>query len=396
MNQLSISTVSRRRFLTLTAGSLAAAPFAIAPVATAWGRESAGLIVHTDVPMNAEPRLPALIQSWQTPIEEFYVRSHAPVPKIDPAKFRLKVTGLVENELSLSLAELATLVPTTVTATMTCAGNRRYEHSRVSPIKGVPWREGAIGNAEWSGVKLSDLLRRAGLREGAEHVWFEGLDEVEHEGGIIPFGASIPLAQAMNDEAEMPGALVCTGMNGQPLTPDHGWPLRTVVPGYIGARSVKWLGKIVVSDRPSSNHFVATAYKTVTEGSPLEWAEMAPIYRYPINSVICTPESGAALGRGQITVSGYALAPGQPGRTIRQVELSANAGKTWIPARITSKTQPYCWQLWSADVPVTAATEEIVVRATDSAGNQQPGSVAWNLKGYLYNAWHRVPVSVTG
>ena len=302
--------------------------------------------------------------------------------------------GLIDNPLCLSLADLKGFDTTSNVATLTCAGNRRYEHSKTKLIDGVQWQEGAIGNARWEGVRLSAILKAAGIRLGVKHVWFEGLDEVDRQGKTIPFGGSIPLEKALGDSKTMPGAIVCTGMNGRPLPPDHGFPLRMVVPGYIGARSVKWLGRIDVSNRPSPNHYLANAYKIVTEGDKLETAEAGPIYAYPLNSVICTPKPGANVKTAKVHVTGYALAQGRPGRTVKTVELSTD-GRRWHRARLTSPVREYCWTLWSAELPVTATTKELIVRCTDSAGNTQPRKVAWNKKGYLYNAWHLVPVAVS-
>jgi len=350
------------------------------------------LIAHSTDAMNAEPPLKDLIESWITPNDLFYIRSHAPVPQIDTKSFRLKVKGLVNKELELSLEELAAMQQHEAVATMTCAGNRRYEHSRISPISGVPWQEGAIGNAKWSGALLSEVLKKAGVQSEAKHVWFDGLDQIAKGDGIIPFGASIPLAKAMDDTASMPGALLCTHMNGEALPPDHGYPLRTVVPGYIGARSVKWLGTITVSDKPSPNHYVATAYKVVEQATELEWAEEGPIYRFPINSVICTPGPNAKLKPGLISVAGYALPPGEADRTIKRVDVSSDGGKTWQQAKISSPVNAYCWVLWKTELNVINGASEIIVRAIDSKQNIQPRRVDWNKKGYLWNAWHRVPI----
>jgi len=352
------------------------------------------LIVRQKSPLNAEPALADLVQSWITPTPAFYIRNHGSIPKLATGSFRLKVEGLVRKPLELSLRELAGRFPAAAAvATMTCAGNRRYEHSKVKKVGGVQWREGAIGNARWAGVRLSDVLKAAGLKPEARHVWFDGLDEIDHKGKTIVFGGSIPLEKAMADTKAMPGTLLCTQMNGKPLTPAHGAPLRTVVPGYIGARSVKWLGRIVVSDRPSPNHYVADAYKIVTEGDKLELAEAGPIYTMPLNSVICAPSDGAKLKSGTVRVAGYALPPGRPGRSVARVEISTDDGRTFRPATITSARREYCWVLWSADVPVSATTTQLIVRCVDSAGHAQPRTVPWNMKGYMYNAWHRVPVS---
>jgi sulfite oxidase len=396
-------TLDRRSFLQTAGGTtllglsgLTSVTYAAEKDIQASSQSNRKLIVHSKDPMNAEPPLADLIQSWLTPVDRFYIRSHAPVPKIDVKQFRLSVSGLVQNPLELSLDELAGIFEqTSVIATMTCAGNRRLEHHQVKPIDGVIWHEGAIGNARWGGVRLSDVLKKAGVRENAKHVWFEGLDEIERKGSIIWFGASIPLKKAFLDTDTMPGALLVNQMNGKLLTPDHGFPLRTVVPGYIGARSVKWLGRIVVSDRPSPNHYVDTAYKLVEEGQGIEWDEAAPIYRYPVNAAICTPKSGASLKSGRVTVSGYSLPSGQAETTISRVELSADGGRTWTRARLTSEPKQFCWQLWSAEIPVAATTRELIVRATDSRGKTQPDHVDWNFKGYLFNAWHRIGVHVT-
>jgi sulfite oxidase len=334
-----VTLINRRSFL----GRCSAGAIGLLSVSgnllTGLAAEASRLLVHSTAPMNAETPLPDLVKSWVTPVETFFIRSHGNTPEIKADDYRLTVEGLVEKPLTLSLAELGQFEQHSATATLTCAGNRRLEHSRVKPVKGVQWREGAIGNANWSGTRLSDLLMKAGLRDSAKHVWFEGLDTVEDGGKKFSFGGSIPLEKALLDRDGVPGGLVATKMNDQPLSADHGFPARTVVPGYIGARSVKWLSRIVVSDRPSPNHFVADAYKLVDVGDPLENAENAPIYRIPLNSAICTPTADAVVKLGRVAVAGYVLPPGIPGVSIRHVELSADGGKTWSAAKLTSPAE---------------------------------------------------------
>lgn len=386
-----VSSPNRRQFVAGVAAGIASASASRLFAETA--AQPDRLIVHGNSPMNAEPALSDVAKSWMTPVDRFYIRSHAPVPAIDRQAFRLTVEGLVENPLSLSLSQLGSdFDQHSVVATMTCAGNRRTEHSLIKPVKGVPWGAGAIGNAKWGGVLLSDVLKKAGLKTEARHVWFEGLDEIPRGDGTIPFGASIPVAKALDDSEAGPGALLTTQMNDAPLTGDHGAPLRMVVPAYIGARSVKWLGRIVVSDRPSPNHYVATAYKLVEDGSPLEWSEQGPIYRMPLNSVICLPGAGAKVKSGPVMVSGYALPPGRPEATVAKIEVSANDGKTWTTADITSPVRANCWVLWRAAVSVPDGGENLIVRATDSRGHTQPRKVDWNQKGYLFNAWHQIGI----
>lgn len=350
------------------------------------------LVFRTTNPRNAEPTLDNLIRSWITPTKHFYVRSHAPNPVIDADEFRLSVAGLVRQPRTFTLADLQSMPTHTITATLTCAGNRRAEFNREAKVGGVQWEAGAIGNATWTGVALADVLKQSGLLEEAKHVWFEGLDEIPRDDDVIPFGGSIPIEKAMLGDP-VPGALLAWNMNGEKLSPDHGYPLRTVVPGYIGARSVKWLGKIVVSDRPSPNHYVATAYKIVRETGAIDWSESGPIYRYPINGAIGQPAVDAELSPGMVDVAGYALPSGRPGSRITAVRVSAD-GQHWTQARLTGESLDYCWRLWTASVRVTADTRQLLLRAEDSAGGFMPARVPWNAKGYLQNSWYRLPVRV--
>jgi sulfite oxidase len=300
--------------------------------------------------------------------------------------------------MKFSLDQLKQMPVRSTTATLTCAGNRRAEYNGPEyedkpPVGGVLWEAGTIGNATWIGTALADVLKQAEITEGAKHVWFEGLDQIPRGNGVIPFGGSIPIEKALlSDGAGAP--LLAHTMNQAVLTPDHGFPLRAVVPGYIGARSVKWLGKIVVSDRPSPNHYVATAYKIVNHTDPLDWSESGPIYRFPINAAICTPAPNARLNPGQIELTGYALPTGRNGSKIKDLLVSTDNGKTWSRGELTGKDQDFCWQLWKASVTVNANTTEIILRATDSSGGFMPARIPWNAKGYLRNSWYRLPVEV--
>jgi sulfite oxidase len=395
--------ISRRQMLQTSSGALVAGgligPASLTAQQAVSQQEGAkDVVFHTTEPKNGEPELAKLVKSWQTPTELFYVRSHAPNPLIDPKLFQLKVEGLVRQPTTFSLNELADLPAKSTTATLTCAGNRRAEYNskeyeNVPKVSGVLWEGGTIGNATWAGTLLADVLKRVEVKEGAKHVWFEGLDRIPKNDGIISFGGSIPIEKAML--AQGPGAPLLTHtMNDAPLTPDHGYPLRMVVPGYIGARSVKWLGKIVVSDRPSPNHYVATAYKIVTKTDPLDWSESGPIYRYPINAAICTPKPNTQAAAGQVELTGYALPSGRSGSNIKDLLISADDGKTWTRGDLTGKNQDYCWQLWKASIKVNSDTRELLLRATDSSGGFMPARVPWNAKGYLRNSWYRLPIVV--
>ena len=351
------------------------------------------LIFRTTNPRNGEPELGKLVQSWVTPTSLFYVRSHAPNPSIDPAKFKLEVGGMVGRPMSLSLGDLQRFGSRSTTATLTCAGNRRSEFNKEGEVGGVQWEAGAIGNATWTGVSLADVLKLAEVSDDAKHVCFEGLDEITKGDDIIPFGASIPIQKAMV-RGEAGEVLLAHTMNGAPLTPDHGFPLRTVVPGYIGARSVKWLGKIVVTDRPSTNHYVATAYKLVKQTEPLDWMESGPIYRYPINAAICSPALNSQVAAGLVSVSGYVLPTGRPRSRTENVLVSGDNGNSWVKAELGDRVSDFCWQLWTAKVEVARTTRQLIVKATDSSGGFMPYRVPWNAKGYLQNSWFKLPIKV--
>lgn len=399
MTSSNVHVLTRRNFLRATGAGLAAMAL---PHVSAGGAsfepgalsvDRAGLVVLQEQPFNGEPPLSELTSTWLTPVEKLYVRNHAPTPRIDSAEHRLHVTGLVERELELSVRELQRrFSQVSVLATMQCAGNRRREHSATRLVDGVQWGPGAIGTAEWTGVSLAQVLQAAGLRDGAAHVHFTGLDEVERSDGTIPFGASIPMAKA--SEAD---TLLAYAMNGEPLTPDHGFPIRVVVPGFIGARSVKWVETITVSDRPSDNHYQASAYKIFPPditADTVRWNQAPPLRELPVNSVISIPEPGQTLAPGVARVRGWVYPGGTKDAAVERVEISADAGATWRQGRIVSPRVPYCWRLWEADIELTAESDSLVVRAASNLGETQPEIAPWNFKGYFYNAWHRIPVKV--
>lgn len=381
--------LSRRRLLKL-AGLSSLAMVAARPCKA---RAAGTQIVRSADPLNTEPPLAELVASPLTPVASWFVRNHGPTPKIAAAEFRLRVEGLVRKPQSLTVEELtARFRPRTVEATLTCAGNRRQELSQIRPVAGVAWDAGAISHGQFGGVALREVLQAAEILPEARHVWLEGLDPVrEADGSQAPFGGSIPLDKAM---AEGLPALLAHTMNGQPLTPEHGFPLRAVVPGYIGARSVKWLARIVVSDRPSPNRYVAVAYKVVHSDDPQEAASAEPIYAMPVNAAICLPGRDARLPAGKVRVAGYALPSGLEGAVLASVELSVDGGRTWQPVQRHGPSRPAAWQLWSWEGELPPGRHELIVRASDSRGQQMPREGSWNFRGYLFNAWHRVSIQV--
>jgi sulfite oxidase len=327
-----------------------------------------GLIVRRAEPLNAETPLELLRASRLTPTELFFVRNHGDVPAVEAASYRLRVDGLVERPLSLTLDDLrAGYATTELDAVLACAGNRRTELARVSDFPGeLMWDAGAIGCARWAGVSLGDVLAAAGVQAGAAHVAFTGLDRARGAGEGNEFGASIPLDKALRGEV-----LLAHEMNGEQLLPLHGFPLRAVVPGYVGARSVKWLSSVTVQAQPSDNFFQVHDY--VVEGEALQ--------ELTVSSTICRVGRGAA--------EGYALAGAHP---VERVELSLDRGESWFPAELGEPGERWAWRLWRAELPPNATPDELAVRAWDSSGATQPEDPAavWNPKGYMNNAWHRV------
>lgn len=352
------------------------------------------LIVRQEHPFNGGPPLPLLRQAFVTPTPLFYVRNHGTVPQIDPARYRLSINGMVKRSFGLSLDEIRNrFSKVTVMATLECAGNRRSELMAVAPIPGeVAWGAEAISNATWGGVRLREVLEAAGVEGDAKHVAFIGLDEVERHGDTFGFGGSIPIEKAMSADV-----LLAYEMNGQPLTPVHGFPLRVIVPGYIGARSVKWLDHITLQAGPSANYFQAHAYKLFppdVRPETADWSQGQMLGALSVNAVICRPTEGEVIPAGVVLVQGYAIAG--DGQRIERVELSADGATTWIQAKLAAEDQPGVWRFWEARLDLAAGEHQLIARAWDSAGHTQPedASSIWNFKGYMNNAWHRVQFAV--
>ncbi|KAM6928142.1 sulfite oxidase, mitochondrial [Xenentodon cancila] len=370
------------------------------------------LRINSLKPFNAEPPPEILSDSYITPSALFFKRNHLPVPQVDPASYQLHVEGLPGGGLTLSLEELKTRFPKhTITATLQCAGNRRSEMNKVKQVKGLNWGIAAISNARWSGARLKDVLLAAGygpdVAQWARHVQFEGLDK---DATGTTYGASIPLNKAVSEEGDV---LLAYEMNGANIPQDHGFPVRVVVPGVVGARNVKWLGKIIVSSEESSSHWQQNDYKGFSPGTDWDTVDFksAPaIQELPVQSAITTPADGAVIDRSDktLTVKGYAWSGG--GREVVRVDVSLDGGKTWQVAQLKSSEtgqaaepspapgRAWAWKLWEVTVPLPhhAQELEILCKAVDSSYNMQPDTVApiWNLRGVLSNAWHRVKVGI--
>src|SRR5919112_2471239 len=328
-----------------------------------------------------------------TPTTHFFTRSHAPVPTIDPGSYRLQVTGLVQRSRTFSLKELLQSFPRrTVAATLVCAGLRRDEFLSLGPMPGEPpGGPEPASTGEWPGAALGDLLRQVGWTPQARHVELTGLDRVERHNRSFGFGASMDLEKGLGDEV-----LLATHLNGAPLPPAHGFPLRAVVPGWIGARSVKWLGSIVLRSDPTENYFQTQAYRMQRELNPRDPRDVSAgvaLSELPVNSVILDPQPDRPLPAGRATVRGWAM--GSSGRTVIRVEVSLDLER-WAPARLLPQDSAWTWTLWEAEVDLVPGQHTLMARATDSSGATQPETIkeTWNVKGYVNNAWHRVSIFV--
>lgn len=362
------------------------------------------LVPRSSKPFNAEPPPAILLDNFLTPNDLFFVRNHLPVPEVDAKSYKLDIGIDGSSFTTLSLSDLKKKFNKQTTAvTLQCAGNRRSEMIEIKPVKGLNWGAAAISNAEWSGPCLDDVLKKAGIdidKADFKHVHFDGMDK---DPAGAPYGASIPIEMARLLKKEI---IIAYEMNGQDIPRDHGYPVRVIIPGVVGARQVKWLTKIKLSKEESQCHWQQNDYKGFNpsvDWHNVDFKSMPAIMELPVQSAICEPIEGTELEQdaNEVTVKGYAWSGG--GRGIVRVDVSTDGGETWISATLKPPKQPmykmFAWTFWEATVPVPknhGGKVEIICKAADSSYNIQPDNVEgiWNLRGVLSNAWHRVHVSV--
>ncbi|XP_039008469.1 sulfite oxidase-like isoform X2 [Hibiscus syriacus] len=264
------------------------------------------LQINSKEPFNAEPPRSALVSSYVTPVDLFYKRNHGPIPVVDDIeRYCTDITGLIQTPKKLYMRDIRMLPKYNVTAILRCAGNRRTAMSKTQKVSGVGWDVSAIGNAVWGGAKLADVLELVGIpkltnstKSGGKHVEFVSVDKCREENGG-PYKASIPLSQATNPEADV---LLAYEMNGEPLNRDHGYPLRVIVPGVIGARSVKWLDSINIIAEECQSFFVQKDYKMFppsVDWDIIYWSTRRPQMDFPIQSVICSLEEVQSIKPGK-------------------------------------------------------------------------------------------------
>jgi sulfite oxidase len=363
--------------------------------AESWGKRP-DIIVRNAMPYNAEPPASVLASSEITAVDAFYSRNHGAFPDIRPAEWQLTVDGLVDQPLTMTYERLTTgFAAHSVVATLACAGNRRAELLKVRPIPGKePWAKGAISTAEWRGARLADVLDAAGVHNhDGLHVAFSAPDVAPEARPVQSYGSSIPLTKAMSEEV-----LLAWEMNGQPLSRAHGGPVRVVVPGYVGARSVKWVTGITVQEVPSQNYFQALDYRILpadADPDTVAPGEGISLSSLPLNCDILVPDDGAEVPAGPVTIQGWAIA--SDGHDVCRVDVSLDDGRTWQQAELHPAANRWTWRRWSLAIDAQPGPVSLTARAWDDTGVTHPESPAslWNPRGYGNNAWAHITASAT-
>ena len=325
-----------------------------------------------------------------TPAGLHYLLIHYDIPEVDPADWRLAIDGAVRAPLSLSLDELRSMPASTLAVTLECAGNGR---ALLDPhVESQPWLVEAVGNAEWTGTPLRGVIERAGVDPGVVELVFTGLDhgldhEVEQD-----YQRSLPLAEAMRDDV-----LLVYEMNGAPLPPQHGFPLRLVVPGWYGMAHVKWLASVTATTEPFAGFQMSRTYRLWSD-SDAEDAPGVAVERILPRALLRPPgfpdfyTRRRIVDRGDVALEGRAWSGLGP---VERVEVSVDDGSTWADARLGALPQsPYAWRPWTFAWAARPGEHVLSCRAIDATGATQPLSTVWNRGGFQNNVVHRVPVTV--
>jgi DMSO/TMAO reductase YedYZ molybdopterin-dependent catalytic subunit len=322
-----------------------------------------------------------------TPIGLHYLLTHFDIPEVDPSSWRLEIAGLVETPLSLSLDDVRTRASIEVAVTMECAGNGRVH---IEPhVVSQPWVLEAVGTARWRGVPVAEILKEAGVLRDATEVLFTGLDRGVEGGEEQTYERSLPLESLMSGDA-----LLAYEVNGIPLPPQHGYPLRLIVPGWYGMTSVKWLARMTVRDEPFDGYQMRHSYRVrYEEEEPGE-----PITTIAPRSLMVPPGIPEYQSRTRILDAGPCELVGRAwsgGAEVVAVDVSVDGGATWAGAELGESTLGrWAWRSWRFDWDARPGEHELSCRARDAVGNEQPLSAPWNLGGYVNNAVQRVAVTV--
>lgn len=341
------------------------------------------LMQHLDTPQDLGTPLEAL-DKLLTPSEVFFVRSHFGPPALNRSR-RLRIEG--RTIVDLGVDDLRALPQATATVVLQCAGNgRALQRPRVP---GVQWVHGAMGQAEWTGVRLRDLLEKAGVPDGALHVRFQGADNAPKP-AVPKWIRSLPIEKAMDERT-----LVAWSMNGEPLSLAHGAPLRLVVPGWAGDHWMKWLTSARLQREEAEGFYMRTGYKApkqpIAPGAAVKPEEMESVTVVPVKSVIARPADGARLSAGPQEIAGVAFSGAA---AIARVEVSVDGGASWAAAELEGEPGAGRWVVFRHRFRAAPGPLRVLARATDARGATQPQAAVWNPSGYLWNAWHAVSCEV--
>ena len=348
---------------------------------------SIGLIIREKEPTNLETPLEQ-VDSFLTPTELFYIRSHFPPPRLDVASYQLRIDGAVRTPLSLSYNDIRSIPSATRIATLECAGNSRV--FLVPQAAGAQWELGAVGNAEWTGVPLGALLERAGLDEDACEIVLEGADHGIPKEPPVPPGPITYARGLARSKAVQREVLIAYRMNGRDLPQDHGYPVRAVVPGHYGMASVKWLTGIHAVREPFRGYYQTSDYSywDRLDGTPVRRA----LGEMKVKSEIARPGVYETLAPNQMyTISGAAWA----GETeVAEIAVSTDGGQTWAQAQFLDPVQRYAWRRWTFDwrTPNKPGRYALLARAKDAGGGSQPDEHDPNYGSYVIH--HPLPIEV--
>src|SRR5438128_522927 len=322
-----------------------------------------------------------------TPVGLHYLLIHFDIPSVDVARYELVIGGHVTKPLRLTLDDVKARPATTIAVTLECAGNGRAL-LQPRPMS-QPWLSEAVGTAEWTGTPLASILEEAGVRAGAADVVFTGLDRGVQGGVVQHYERSLPLADASRGEV-----LLVYAINGWPLPPQHGFPLRVIAPGWYGMTHVKWLRSITVTDRPFDGYQQAAAYHYRT----VEGDRGVPVTRMLPRALMVPPGEPDFMSRTRFVEPSTQIVEGRAWSglaPIERVDFGSDGGRSWSAAGLEEALSPQSWRRWSARWDATRPGEyELCVRATDASGNVQPLEQSWNLEGVQNNAVQRVRVVV--